>query len=66
MEKQPSPFYKTSNPSGIDRSFLLIVWLVLATNTSRIVARHVASDIGSGLTEHRRIHQGFQHLVGFL
>ena len=33
--------YETSDPSGIDRSFLLIVWLVAcATNTSRVVARH--------------------------
>ncbi len=33
--------YETSNPVGIDQSFLLIVWLsVLALNASRFVAAH--------------------------
>ena len=59
--------YETSDPSGVDRSFLLIVWLIVrAMNTSRIVARHFTVDIGRALTEHRRMRQGFQHLVGFL
>jgi hypothetical protein len=59
--------YETSDPSGVDRSFLLIVWLIArAMNTSRVVARHHAVDIGRHLIEHRRIRQGFQHLVGFL
>ena len=43
--------YETSNPSGIDRAFLLIVWLIaVAMNASRIVARHLAVAIGSFLT----------------
>ena len=33
--------YETSDPSRVDRSFLLIVWLIAcAMNTSRVVARH--------------------------
>jgi hypothetical protein len=37
----PFSVYETSNPFGIDRSFLLIVWLIAwAMNTSRIVACH--------------------------
>ena len=33
--------YETSDPSWVDRSFLLIVWLnAYALNTSRVVARH--------------------------
>ena len=60
--------YETSNPFGIDRSFLLIVWLIAlaAMNASRFVACHVTTDIGSSLTEHRRIRQVFQQIVEFL
>ena len=59
--------YETSNPSGIDRAFLLIVWLItFAMNASRFVARHFAVEYGSALTEHRRIRQVFQQIVGFL
>src|SRR6266850_3918571 len=48
--------YETSDPSGVDRSFLLIVWLIArAMNTSRVVARHHTVDIGSCLIKHRRI-----------
>ena len=33
--------YETSDPFGVDRSLLLIVWLIAcAMNTSRVVARH--------------------------
>ena len=42
--------YETSDPSRVDRSFLLIVWLIVrAMNTSRVVARHHTVDIGSAL-----------------
>ncbi len=59
--------YETSNPCRVDQSFLLIAWLIArAMNASRIVARHFTTDIGSSLSEHRRILQVFQHLVGFL
>ena len=35
-------------------------------NASRIVASHLTTDIGSALTEHRRIRQVFQQIVEFL
>lgn len=59
--------YETSNPFGIDRSFLLIVWLITwGMNASRIVACHLTTGIGSNMTEHRRIRQVFQQMVEFL
>jgi hypothetical protein len=60
--------YETTNPFGIDRSFLLIVWLIdlASMNASRIVASHLTTDIGRSLTEHLRIRQVFQQMVEFL
>ncbi len=50
------------------RPFLLIVWLIAlaSMNASRLVACQVTTDIGSSLTEHRRIRQVFQQIVEFL
>jgi|SRR5687767_8147775 hypothetical protein len=52
--------YKTNNPSGIDRAFLLIVWLPFGT-AAKFVTAH-PYEIG----EYLRMRQVFQQMVGFL
>ena len=52
--------YETSNPSGSDESFLLIVWLPFE-NAAKFVTAHPC-----GIGEYLRMRQVFQQIVGFL